>query len=197
MRTLKNSLDVTQTLRKHKEWLNSNGEKGEAAVFVDCSFNHQVIAGERLDRVRFINCNFYVGTISNCDLNDTEFVDCEFVKLHISGSRMSNCVFKDCELRFCEFYGTAIVKTSLIHCLVIADEFKEMLLTNNRQEEEKTILTKTENEILKDNQLHNVLSQRNLNNENRAKRVLYKAILADNYFLARALIYMQAYRSKR
>ena len=53
------------------------------------------------------------------------------------------------------------------------------------------------NEILKDNQLHNVLSQRNLNNENRAKRVLYKAILADNYFLARALIYMQAYRSKR
>lgn len=53
------------------------------------------------------------------------------------------------------------------------------------------------NEILKDNQLHNVLSQRNLNDENRAKRVLYKAILADNYFLARALIYMQAYRSKR
>ena len=131
MRTLKDSFDVTQTLRKHKEWLDSNGEKGEAAVFIDCSFNHQVIAGERLDRVRFINCNFYVGTISNCDLNDTEFVDCEFVKLHISGSRMSNCVFKDCELRFCEFYGTAIVKTSLIHCLVIADEFKEMLLTNN------------------------------------------------------------------
>ena len=53
------------------------------------------------------------------------------------------------------------------------------------------------NEILKDNQLHEVLKQRNLENENKAKRVLYKAILADNYFLARALIYMQAYRSKR
>ena len=142
MRTLKDSFDVTQTLRKHKEWLDSNGEKGEAAVFIDCSFNHQVIAGERLDRVRFINCNFYVGTISNCDLNDTEFVDCEFVKLHISGSRMSNCVFKDCELRFCEFYGTAIVKTSLIHCLVIADEFKEMLLTKNTTKDIKIKVSK-------------------------------------------------------
>lgn len=38
------------------------------------------------------------------------------------------------------------------------------------------------NEILKDNQLHEVLKQRNLDNENKAKRVLYKAILADNYF---------------
>ena len=142
MRTLKNSLDVTQTLRKHKEWLNSNGEKGEAAVFVDCSFNHQVIAGERLDRVRFINCNFYVGTISNCDLNDTEFVYFECVKLHIFGSRMSNCVFKDCELRFCVFYGTAIVKTSLIHCLVIADEFKEMLLTKNTTKDIKIKVSK-------------------------------------------------------
>jgi len=53
------------------------------------------------------------------------------------------------------------------------------------------------NEILKDNQLHEVLKQRNLDNENKAKRVLYKAILADNYFLARALIYIQTYRSKR
>lgn len=53
------------------------------------------------------------------------------------------------------------------------------------------------NEILKDNQLHEVLKQRNLDNENKAKRVLYKAILSDNYFLARLLIYMQAYRSKR
>ena len=49
------------------------------------------------------------------------------------------------------------------------------------------------NEILKDNQLHEVLKQRNLDNENKAKRVLYKAILADNYFLARALICIQAY----
>ena len=53
------------------------------------------------------------------------------------------------------------------------------------------------NEILKDTQLHEVLKQRNLDNENKAKRVLYRAILADNYFLARVLIYMQAYRSKR
>lgn len=53
------------------------------------------------------------------------------------------------------------------------------------------------NEILKDGQLHEVLKQQNLNNENKAKRVLYKAILAENYFLARLLIYMQAYRSKR
>ena len=53
------------------------------------------------------------------------------------------------------------------------------------------------NEILEDDQLYEVLKQRNLNNENKAKQVLYRAILADNYFLAKVLVYMQAYRSKR
>ena len=53
------------------------------------------------------------------------------------------------------------------------------------------------NEILEDDQLYEVLKQRNLTNENKAKQVLYTAILADNYFLAKVLVYMQAYRSKR
>lgn len=53
------------------------------------------------------------------------------------------------------------------------------------------------NEILEDDQLYEVLKQRNLNNENKAKQVLYRAILADNYFWAKVLVYMQAYRSKR
>lgn len=65
--------------------------------------------------------------------------------------------------------------------------------------QKKNIMTKRMelNEILKDSQLHEVLKQHDLNNENKAKRALYKAILADNYFLARLLIYMQAYRSKK
>mgnify|MGYP004526785091 CR=1 FL=1 len=65
--------------------------------------------------------------------------------------------------------------------------------------QKKNIMTKrTElNEVLKDTQLHEVLKQHNLNNENKAKQILYRAILANNYFLARLLIYIQAYRSKR
>lgn len=52
------------------------------------------------------------------------------------------------------------------------------------------------NEILKDDQLHKVLAERNLNNEKKSRRVLYKAVLMKNYALARGLIYIQAYRSK-
>lgn len=65
--------------------------------------------------------------------------------------------------------------------------------------QKKSIMVKRNelNVILKDNQLHEVLKMRNLNNENKAKQILYKAILANNYLLARVLIYMQAYRSKR
>lgn len=65
--------------------------------------------------------------------------------------------------------------------------------------QKKSIMVKRRelNEILKDNQLHKVLKQRDLDNENKAKQILYNAILNDNYFLARVLIYMQAYRSKR
>ena len=65
--------------------------------------------------------------------------------------------------------------------------------------QKKNIMTKQMelNEILKDKQLHEVLRRCNLNDENKAKRILYKAILTDNYFLARLLIYMQAYRSKK
>lgn len=52
------------------------------------------------------------------------------------------------------------------------------------------------NEILYDKQLHDVLAKCNLKNENKAKRILYRAILTNNYLLARLLIYLQAFRSE-
>lgn len=52
------------------------------------------------------------------------------------------------------------------------------------------------NEILKDDHLYKVLKKRTLKNEKKSRRILYKAILKNNYALARVLIYIQAYRSK-
>lgn len=53
------------------------------------------------------------------------------------------------------------------------------------------------NEVLKDEQLYNVLKERNLNNENMNKRILYKSILTRKYCFARFLILIQAYRKWR
>lgn len=53
------------------------------------------------------------------------------------------------------------------------------------------------NEILRDRQLYEVLTKRDLNKEKKAKQILYRAILAKRYTLARLLIYMQAFRSNR
>ena len=65
-----------------------------------------------------------------------------------------------------------------------------------RQEKSLKVKRLNMNEILKDDQLHKVLAERNLNNEKKSRRVLYKAVLMKNYALARGLIYIQAYRSK-
>lgn len=53
------------------------------------------------------------------------------------------------------------------------------------------------NEILHDSQLHDVLKQRDLKKEKKAKRILYRAILNNNYLIAKVLIAFQAYRSMR
>lgn len=53
------------------------------------------------------------------------------------------------------------------------------------------------NEVLEDNQLHEVLAKRNLKNEKKSKQILYKAILTKHYALVRFLVYMQTYRRNR
>lgn len=65
-----------------------------------------------------------------------------------------------------------------------------------RQEKNLKVKRLKMNEILKDDQLHKVLTERNLKNEKKSRRVLYKAVLMKKYALARGLIYIQAYRSK-
>lgn len=65
-----------------------------------------------------------------------------------------------------------------------------------RQEERIKVKRRKMNEILKDDQLYKVLTERTLKNEKKSRRVLYMAILKKNYALARGLIYIQAYRSK-
>lgn len=65
-----------------------------------------------------------------------------------------------------------------------------------RQEEKIKVKRLKMNEILMDDQLYKVLTERTLKNEKKSRRVLYTAILKKNYALARGLIYIQAYRSK-
>ena len=65
-----------------------------------------------------------------------------------------------------------------------------------RQGERIKVKRRKMNEILKDDQLYRVLTERTLKNEKKSRRVLYTAILKKNYALARWLIYIQAYRSK-
>ena len=65
-----------------------------------------------------------------------------------------------------------------------------------RQEEKIKVKRLKMNEILRDDQLYKVLTERTLKNEKKSRRVLYTAILKKNYALARGLIYIQAYRSK-
>lgn len=52
------------------------------------------------------------------------------------------------------------------------------------------------NSILMDNQLHKILSERNLEKEKKTKKIFYKAILDNRYWLAKLLIAVQAFRSK-
>ena len=52
------------------------------------------------------------------------------------------------------------------------------------------------NSVLKDELLHKILSERNVNYENKTKQILYRTILTKNYLLARILIYLKAYSDK-
>lgn len=71
------------------------------------------------------------------------------------------------------------------------------LKLNARQEKSLKDKRLDLNEVLKDNQLHEVLAKRNLKNEKKSKQILYKVVQKKKYALARLLIYMQAYRSNR
>ena len=74
-----------------------------------------------------------------------------------------------------------------ITCLKIKSRQKKSLIKKDTEM----------NEILQDSQLHDVLRQRDLNKEKKTKCILYRAILSNNYLLAKALISFQAGRSKR
>ena len=56
-----------------------------------------------------------------------------------------------------------------------------------RQEERIKVKRRKMNEILKDDQLYKVLTERTLKNEKKSRRILYTAILKKNYALARGL----------
>lgn len=61
-----------------------------------------------------------------------------------------------------------------------------------RQKKKSNEISRDLMRILEDDQLHEVLSHRNLKNEKKTKRILYRAILTRQYWIAKILIVFQA-----
>ena len=81
-------MNIKKMIGEHKLWLESNGKKGEKAVF----------KGFELSGIDF----------SNTDLREAEFHNCIMIGADFSEANMEKCVIKHCFMPNCKFIGTVL-----------------------------------------------------------------------------------------
>lgn len=69
--------DMFKMISEHMKWVNSKGEIGSKAVFVDRRFENVKFNNVKLRFAEFIRCDFENVNFGNSDLRWSTFVDCK------------------------------------------------------------------------------------------------------------------------